>query len=80
VKNNLKWEPGTVKVVAGQAVPSELEFVKSGYVQSLVRKSCFQMGCKTVEVLLEIIIKKKTPNNPNIYIPLTSVNKSKVNE
>jgi len=34
VKNSLQWKPGTVKVVAGNAVPAELEYVQSGHVQS----------------------------------------------
>jgi len=80
VKNSLKWGPGEVKVVAGHAVPRELEYVKSGYVQGLAGINCFQMGYKTVEVLLDKIIRSKTPNNPLLHIPLTPVNKANVNE
>jgi ribose transport system substrate-binding protein len=80
MKNSLKWNPGEVKVVAGHAVPSELEYVKSGYVQGLAGINCFQMGYRTVEVLLDKIIKSKTPSNPLLYIPLTPVNEKNVNE
>jgi ribose transport system substrate-binding protein len=79
-KNSLKWKPGKVKVVAGNAVPVELEYVKSGYVQGLVGINCFQMGYKSVEILLEKIIKSKTPNSPLIYVPLTSVTEKNVKE
>ena len=41
IKNSIKWNLGEVKVVAGNAVPAELEYVKSGYVQSLARVNCF---------------------------------------
>jgi ribose transport system substrate-binding protein len=80
VKNSLKWKPGEVKVVAGNAVPVELEYVKSGYVQGLVGINCFQMGYKSVEILLDKIIKSKTPNEPLMYSPLTRVTEKNVNE
>jgi len=40
-KNNLKWSPGEIKVTAGNVVPAELEYVKSGYVQGLGGVNCF---------------------------------------
>jgi ribose transport system substrate-binding protein len=80
VKNSLKWKPGEVKVVAGNAIPVELEYVKSGYVQSLVGVNCFQYGYKSVEILLDKIIKNKTPREQLIYSPLTAVTKREVNE
>ncbi len=80
VKNGIKWNPGDVKIVAGNAVPYELENVKSGHVQSLVGVNCFQIGYKSVEILLEKIIRKKTPNEPVMYCQLTMVNEKNVNE
>ena len=80
VKNSFKWEPGEVKLVAGQAVPAELEYVKSGFVQSLVGINCFQLGYKSIEIVLEKIIKNKTPNDPLIYSPLTAVKQNNVDE
>jgi ribose transport system substrate-binding protein len=80
VKNSFKWNPGEIKAVAGNAVPAELEYVKSGNVQGLVEINCFQMGYKSVEILIEKIIKNKTPNEPLMYIPLTSVTGKNVNE
>ena len=73
VKNSIKWNPGEIKVVAGNAVPAELEYVKSGYVQSLVGVNCFQMGYKTVETLLDKILNKRDPKEPSMFIPLTTV-------
>ncbi len=80
IKNSLKWQPGKVKAVAGNAVPVELEYVKSGYVQGLVGINYFQMGYKSVEILLDKIIKSKTPNEPLMYSPLTRVTEKNVNE
>jgi len=75
IKNSLKWKPGTVKVVAGNAVPAELEYVESGHVQSLVGVNCFQYGYKSVEILLDKILRNRTPADPNVYTPLRPVTK-----
>ena len=80
VKNSFDWEPGTIKVVAGHAVQAELEYVKSGYVQSLIGINCFQYGYKSVEILLEKILKNRTPDEPCIYIQLTPVSKDNIEE
>jgi ribose transport system substrate-binding protein len=80
VKNSITWKPGSVKVVAGNAVQAELEYVKSGHVQSLVGVNCFQMGYKTVELLLDKILNNKAPAEPQMFIPLTPVTKENVEE
>ena len=78
--NPFKWKPGEVKVVAGNAIQVELDFVKSGYVQSLVGINYFDYGYKAVEILLNKIVKDKTPGEPLIYCPLTPVTRKNVNE
>jgi ribose transport system substrate-binding protein len=80
IENSLKWKPGEIKVVAGQAVPAELEYVKSGYVQKLVGINCFQMGYKSIEILLEKILFKRTSKEIITYTPLTTVSKKNVEE
>ena len=79
-KNSLKWNPGDIKVTAGNAVPAELEYVKSGYVQGLVGVNCFQLGYKTVEILLDKIRNNHTPADPLTYIQLTQVSQENVDE
>jgi ribose transport system substrate-binding protein len=79
-KNSLKWNPGEVKAVAGNAIPAELEYVKNGYVQGLVGINCFQVGCKTIEILLEKILKNHTPAEERMYIQLSPVSKENVEE
>jgi len=80
VKNSFKWNPGEVKVVAGNAVPAELDYVMSGYVQSLVGVNCFQMGYKTVESLLNKIINNTDPKISRMFVPLTQISKENVEE
>jgi ribose transport system substrate-binding protein len=80
IKNSFSWNPGEVKVVAGNAVPAELEYVKSGYVQSLVGVNCFQYGYKSIEILLEKIVNKRAPKETSMYIQLVPVNKENVDE
>jgi len=79
-KDPFPWKPGEVKIVAGNAVQKELEYVKSGYVQSLVGVNCFQYGYKSIEILLDKILKNKTPNEPLMYAPLTPITEKNVNE
>jgi ribose transport system substrate-binding protein len=80
IKNSLKWNPGEVKVVAGQALPAELDYVKSGHVQSLVGVNCYQMGYKTIEILVEKILNNQTPVEQYMRAPLTPVTKENVEE
>ena len=79
-KNNLKWSPGEIKVTAGNVVPAELEYVKSGYVQGLGGVNCFQQGYKTVDIVLDKICNNRTPVDPLTYIQLTPVSKENVDE
>ncbi len=80
IKNTFKWSPGEVKVVAGNAVPVELEYIQNGYVQRLVGVNCFQVGYKSVELLLDKILKNKLPDQTLINTPLTPVTKNNVEE
>jgi ribose transport system substrate-binding protein len=79
-KNSFKWNPGEVKVVAGNAVPAELEYVQNGYVQSLVGVNCFQMGYKSIELLIDKIINNRSPEEKQIFTPLIPVSKNNVEE
>jgi ribose transport system substrate-binding protein len=79
-ENSLPWAPGEVKVVAGYAVPEELEYIKSGHVQALIGVNCFQSGYKSVELLIDKIMNNHGPANPAIYCKLVRVSKSNLNE
>lgn len=79
-KNSLPWTAGTVKAVAGNAVPEELAYVKSGHVQSLVGVNAFQLGYNAVTVLLDKIVNGVAPQQTILHTALVKVDKSNVEE
>ena len=76
----LKWPPGSIKVVAADALPAQLNYIKSGHVAALFAQDCYGWGTKSVEVLLEKIVNGKDPPNPDIVDPLTRVTKENVDQ
>ena len=42
----LKWPPGSIKVVAVDALPAELVYVKNGYVEALLAQDCYGWGTR----------------------------------
>ena len=78
--NALKWEPGKVKVVAVDALPAQLGYLKSGHVQLLLAQDCYGWGHKSVDLLLDKIVNKKDPPSPKVIDPLTAVTKENADE
>lgn len=72
-KNALKWEPGKVKAVSVDALPAQLAYLRSGHVATLYAQDCYGWGYKSVEILLEKIVKKNAPKETRIIDPLTQV-------
>jgi len=79
-KNALKWAPGSVKVVSVDALPAELGYVRSGYVAALYAQDCYGWGHKSVEILLNKIVKGESPKDVKIVDPLTKVTKDNADE
>jgi ribose transport system substrate-binding protein len=79
-KNSLPWDAGEIKVVAGYAVPEELEYVKSGYVQVLIGVNCCEAGYKSIEFLVKKILKNHEPEHPMIYDPLVRISQNNLSE
>jgi ribose transport system substrate-binding protein len=79
-KNALKWEPGSVKVVAVDALPAQIPYVQQGFVESLYAQDCYGWGHKSVEILMEKIVNGKDPESPRIIDPLTKVTKGNADE
>lgn len=75
-KNALRWAPGEVKVVAVDALPAQLSYLESGHVQVLLAQDCYGWGYKSVEILLNKILKHEDPPSPRIIDPLTRVDRS----
>ena len=78
--NALKWPPGTIKVVSCDALPAQLEYVRSGHVQALLAQDCYGWGYRSVEILLEKIVNQKDPPQTRIIDPLTKVTKENVDQ
>jgi ribose transport system substrate-binding protein len=80
VKNAIKSEPGQVKIVACDALPTELEYLESGHVQVLLAQGCFLWGYKSVDLLLKKIVLNQQPNEEFIPDPPTRVTKENLDE
>jgi ribose transport system substrate-binding protein len=72
-RDALKWEPGSVKVVAVDALPAQLSYLESGHVQALYAQDCYGWGHRAVELLLDKIVKNKAPESTRIIDPLKRV-------
>jgi len=59
--NALRWTPGTVKCVAVDALPAELQYVRSGHVQLLLSQDVYGYGQRAVEHLVNKLYLKKEP-------------------
>jgi ribose transport system substrate-binding protein len=76
-ENALKWQPGTVKCVAVDALPAQLAYIRSGHVPVLLAQQCYEWGHRTVELLVEKIVEKKNPpavKEISALIPVTKEN------
>ncbi len=76
-ENALKWQPGTVKCVAVDALPAQLAYIRSGHVPVLLAQQCYEWGAKSVEHLINKIVLKKDPvavKDVSALIPVTKDN------
>ena len=76
-ENALKWQPGTVKCVAVDALPAQLAYIRSGHVPVLLAQQCYEWGYKSVEPLINKIVLKKDPvavKDISALIPVTKDN------
>ncbi len=79
-KNALRWEPGTVKVVAVDALPAQLSYLESGHVQALYAQDCYGWGYRSVEILLNKLVKGQDPESERILDPLRRVTQESAGE
>jgi len=78
--NALKWPPGTVKCVSVDALPAELQYLRSGHVQVLLAQQVFEWGYRSVEHLINKIHFKKDPAQVKDVSELVRVTKENVAE
>jgi ribose transport system substrate-binding protein len=76
--NALRWSPGAIKCVAVDALPPELQYVRSGHVQLLLSQDVYGYGYRSVEHLVNKLHFKKDPARVIDDTPLTSVTKENV--
>jgi ribose transport system substrate-binding protein len=79
-RDALKWNPGEVKVVAVDALPAQLPYLKSGHVQLLLAQDCYGWGYQSVDMLLKKLVKDESPKEPRVIAPLTPVTKENADE
>jgi len=78
--NALKFAPGSVIVVAVDALPAELGYVKSGHVQVLLAQQVYEWGTTTVDLLYDLIANNKKPEEAFVKGQLIPVTKENVDE
>lgn len=69
----LKWPVGTVQCVSVDALPPQLDYVRSGYVQILLSQDVYGYGYQSVERLVEKLHLKKDPPAAIANTELTAV-------
>ena len=77
-ENALKWAPGTIKCVSVDALPSQLNYVRSGHVQVLLAQQCHAWGYRSIELLLDKTHFKREPKELKEVSPLVRVDKNNV--
>ncbi|MBK9128750.1 MAG: substrate-binding domain-containing protein [Phycisphaerales bacterium] len=55
------WKPGEVKIVAVDALPSQLKYVEKGIVQVLLAQRVYDWGYRSTELLIDKIHHDKAP-------------------
>jgi ribose transport system substrate-binding protein len=78
--NALPWPAGQVKVVSVDALPAQLAYLRDGHVQVLLAQDCYGWGYKSVQLLLDKILKNQDPPSVKVIDPLTRVTKDNVDE
>ena len=71
----MKWEPGKVKIVACDALPPQLPYLKNGVVQKLFAQQTYNWGHRSIELLADKVIGGKDPASVMDYSPLVPVTK-----
>lgn len=79
-RNAISGTPGQRKIVSCDALPAQLQYVKDGYVQVLFGQDCYGWGTKSVDILLDKIVKNQDPPSNKIVDPLKEVTKENVDE
>ncbi len=78
--NALDKVAGKAKVVAVDALPAQLGYVKNGQVDVLLAQQVYEWGTTSVTILAEYLIDGKTPAKPIVNADLVPVTKANADE
>jgi ribose transport system substrate-binding protein len=78
--NALKFAPGSVKVVAVDALPAELGYLRDGHVQVLLAQQVYEWGTTSVDMLYAKAAHNKNPESSFVKADLIPVTKDNVDE
>jgi len=76
--NALKWQPGTIKCVCVDALPQQLDYVRSGHVPLLLSQDVYGYGYKSVEHIINKVHVGRKPARAVDNFPLTPVTRENV--
>ncbi|MBX3736084.1 MAG: substrate-binding domain-containing protein [Candidatus Didemnitutus sp.] len=79
-ENALKWQPGTVQCVSVDALPAQLNYIRSGHVPVLLGQQCYQWGYRSVGLLIDKIVLKKGPPTVKEISALQPVTKDNLDD
>lgn len=79
-KNAMESVKGRAKVVAMDALPQQLDYVRSGEVQVLLGQQVYEWGYESVRLILENVVNDNKPKSPIVNAPLVRVTKENVEE
>lgn len=71
---------GRAKVIAVDALPAQLNYVRSGEVQMLLAQQVYEWGTMSVELLVNRLMKNETPKDQVIKAELVPVTKENVED
>jgi ribose transport system substrate-binding protein len=78
VRDALRWEPGSIKVVSVDALPAQLTYLESGHVDVLLAQDCFSWGETSVDILTRRVLDGYEPPSTRMIAPLKRVTKADV--
>jgi len=76
----MKWEPGKAKIVAMDALPPQLPYLRAGIVQKLYAQQTYGWGHRSIEILADKVINGKDPAQVMDYAPLVPVTTDNVDQ
>ncbi len=75
-ENALDKVAGKAKVVAVDALPAELNYLRNGQCEVLLAQQVYEWGFESVRLIMEKLIENKTPSSPIVNAKLIPIRKA----